>query len=139
MADSVVVLGGGLAGCECAVHLGMEGKTVHLVEMRDSLAVDCNIRHRPILMEKVDRFTAVHLEHAGQRITPEGLVCRDKEGNEVLIPGRTVICAVGQRSNRDTVMALRSCAPWVREIGDCSRVSNITNAVYQGYHAALDI
>ena len=139
VADSVVVLGGGLAGCECAVHLGMEGKTVHLVEMRDSLAVDCNIRHRPILMEKVDRFTAVHLEHAGQRITPEGLVCRDKEGNEVLIPGKTVICAVGQRSNRDTVMALRSCAPWVREIGDCNRVSNITNAVYQGYHAALDI
>lgn len=105
VADSVVVLGGGLAGCECAVHLGMEGKTVHLVEMRDSLAVDCNIRHRPILMEKVDRFTAVHLEHAGQRITPEGLVCRDKEGNEVLIPGKTVICAVGQRSNRDTVIA----------------------------------
>ena len=139
VADSVVVLGGGLAGCECAVHLGMEGKTVHLVEMRDSLAVDCNIRHRPILMEKVDRFTAVHLEDAGERITPEGLVCRDKEGNEVLIPGKTVICAVGQRSNRDTVMALRSCAPWVREIGDCNRVSNITNAVYQGYHAALDI
>ena len=38
--DSVVVLGGGLAGCECAVHLGMEGKKVHIVEMRDSLAVD---------------------------------------------------------------------------------------------------
>ena len=43
------------------------------------------------------------------------------------------------RSNRDAVMALRTCAPWVREIGDCNRVSNITNAVYQGYHAALDI
>ncbi len=137
--DSVVVLGGGLAGCECAVHLGMEGKAVHLVEMRDSLAVDCNIRHRPILMEKVDQYATVHLEHAGLRITPEGLVCRDKEGREVLIPGETVICAVGQRSNRDAVMTLRSCAPWVREIGDCNRVSNITNAVYQGYHAALDI
>ena len=137
--DSVVVLGGGLAGCECAVHLGMEGKAVHLVEMRDSLAVDCNIRHRPILMEKVDRYATVHLEHAGLRITPEGLVCRDKEGREVLIPGETVICAVGQRSNRDAVMTLRSCAPWVRKIGDCNRVSNITNAVYQGYHAALDI
>ena len=117
----------------------MEGKAVHLVEMRDSLAVDCNIRHRPILMEKVDQYATVHLEHAGLRVTPEGLVCRDKEGREVLIPGRTVVCAVGQRSNRDAVMALRTCAPWVREIGDCNRVSNITNAVYQGYHAALDI
>lgn len=34
----VVVVGGGLAGCECAVHL---------VEMRDALAVDCNIRTGP--------------------------------------------------------------------------------------------
>ena len=139
VADTVVVLGGGLAGCECAVHLGMEGKQVHLVEMRDSLAVDCNIRHRPILMQQVDKYTTVHTALQGLRVTEEGLVCKDGEGKEVLIPGKTVICAVGQRSNRDTVEALRSCAPFVREIGDCARVSNITNAVYQGYHAALDI
>lgn len=139
VADTVVVLGGGLAGCECAVHLGMEGKQVHLVEMRDSLAVDCNIRHRPILMQQVDKYTTVHTGLQGLRVTEDGLVCKGGEGKEVLIPGKTVICAVGQRSNRDTVEALRSCAPFVREIGDCARVSNITNAVYQGYHAALDI
>ena len=139
VADTVVVLGGGLAGCECAVHLGMEGKQVHLVEMRDSLAVDCNIRHRPILMQQVDKYTTVHTGLQGLRVTEEGLVCKDGKGNEVLIPGKTVICAVGQRSNRDTVNELRGCAPFVREIGDCARVSNITNAVYQGYHAALDI
>ena len=139
VADTVVVLGGGLAGCECAVHLGMEGKQVHLVEMRGSLAVDCNIRHRPILMQQVDKYTTVHTGLQGLRVTEEGLVCKDGEGKEVLIPGKTVICAVGQRSNRDTVNELRGCAPFVREIGDCARVSNITNAVYQGYHAALDI
>ncbi len=37
---NVVVFGGGLAGCECAIHLGMKGKNVHLVEMRDMLAPD---------------------------------------------------------------------------------------------------
>ena len=139
VSGSVVVLGGGLAGCECAVHLGMEGKKVHIVEMRDALAVDCNIRHRPILLKNVGEYTTVHLNHAGLRVTEDGLICRDPEGREVLIPGKTVICAVGQRSNRDAVMRLRDCAPWVREIGDCVRVSNITSAVYQGYHAALDI
>lgn len=25
----MVVFGGGIAGCECAIHLGMEGKEVH--------------------------------------------------------------------------------------------------------------
>ena len=137
--DTVVVLGGGLAGSECAVHLGMEGKQVHLVEMRDALAVDCNIRHRPILMQQVEKYVTAHTKCQGLRVTEDGLVCRNAEGEEILIPGKTVICAVGQRSNRAAVDELRYCAPFVREIGDCARVSNITNAIYQGYHAALDI
>jgi len=139
VSDNVVVLGGGLAGCECAIHLGMEGKTVHIVEMRDSLAPDCNIRHRPILMRKVDEYTTAHTGLAGQKITSEGVICRDKEGKEVLIPGTTIICAVGQRANRTDVDALRRCAPFVREVGDCVRPANITKAIYEGYHAALDI
>ena len=137
--DSVVVLGGGLAGCECAIHLGMEGKKVELVEMRDTLAADCNIRQRPILMRKVAEFSTAHTEYVGQKITAEGVICKDKEGNEVLVPGKTVICALGQRSNRADVDALRGCAPFVREVGDCVRPANITKAIYEAYHAALDI
>ena len=137
--DSVVVLGGGLAGCECAVHLGMEGKQVHLVEMRDILAADCNIRHKPILMKQVEKYATSHLGHTGLRITNEGVVCKAPDGSEVLIPGKTVICAVGQRANRADVDALRFSAPFVREVGDCVRPANITKAVYEGYHAALDI
>lgn len=137
--DTVVVLGGGLAGCECAVHLGMEGKQVALVEMRDTLAADCNIRHRPILMKQVEQYTTPYTGLTGLEVREDGLLCRDGAGKEVLIPGKTVICAVGQRANRADVDALRGSAPFVREIGDCVRPSNITNAVYQGYHAALDI
>lgn len=137
--DTVVVLGGGLAGCECAVHLMQEGKTVHLVEMRDTLAPDCNIRHRPILMQQIDQGVTVHLGHAGLRVTEEGLVCKAPDGSEVTIPGQTVICAVGQRANRADAEALRMAAPFVREVGDCIRPANITKAIYEGYHAALDI
>lgn len=136
--EDVVVLGGGLAGCECAVHLGRDGKKVHLIEMRDELAVDANIRHRPILMKMVDQYVNVHTGYQGLRMTQDGVICKDKEGNEVLVPGSSVIVAVGQRANRHTVEALRDCAPVVREIGDCVRPSNITNAMYQGYHAGLD-
>ena len=60
--------------------------------------------------------------YPGLRITDEG-----------------VICAVGQRANRADVDALRFSAPFVREVGDCVRPANITKAVYEGYHAALDI
>ena len=135
----VVVLGGGLAGCECAVHLGREGKKVHLVELRDSLAPDANACHRPLLLREIEQYVTVHTGCRGLEVRPDGVLCEDGAGERVLVPGTTVICALGQRSRRETVEALRDTAPFVRVIGDAARVSTITNAVYWGYHAALDI
>lgn len=137
--DSVVVFGGGLAGCECAVHLGQEGKHVEIVEMRPVLAPDANVRHRPLLMQQIDKYVTVHTNYKGLEVTKDGILCEDKDGKQVLVPGKTVICALGQRSRTDVVEALQDTAPFVRVIGDASRVSTITNAVYWGYWAALDI
>lgn len=137
--DKVVVFGGGLAGCECAIHLGMEGKEVHLVEMRDVLAPDANVRHRPLLLKEIDKYVTVHTGCKGLEVTKEGIVCETKDGEKILVPGTSVICALGQRSRSDVVEKLRDCAPYVAVIGDAGRVSTITNAVYEGYHAALDI
>lgn len=137
--DSVVVLGGGLAGCECAIHLGMEGKEVHLVEMRDELAPDANVRQRPLLLKEVDKYAQIHTGYRGLEVAEEGVLCETKDGKQVLVPGTSVICALGQRSRSKVADGLRDGAPYVRIIGDAHRVSTITNAVYEGYHAALDI
>ena len=137
--DQVVVLGGGLAGCECAIHLGMEGKHVHLVEMRQELAPDANIRHRPLLLKEVDQYVTVHTGCKGLAVTDEGVLCETDTGEEILIPGTSVICALGQHSRTRLVNSLRDSAPYIAVIGDASKVSTITNAVYEGYHAALDI
>ncbi len=137
--DTAVVFGGGLAGCECAIHLGMEGKKVELVEMRDQLAPDANVRHRPLLLKEIEKYVTVHTGLRGVEVTKDGVRCVDAEGKEVLVPGETVICALGQRSRTDVVEALRDCAPYVSVIGDAQKVSTITNAVYRGYHTALDL
>ena len=137
--DEVVVLGGGLAGCECAIHLGMEGKKVHLVEMRDALAPDANVRHRPLLLKEVEKYATAHTGYRGLEVTSEGVLCENADHEHVLVPGTSVICALGQRSRSKLADSLRDCAPYVAIIGDASRVSTITNAVYDGYHAALDI
>lgn len=139
VSDEVVVFGGGLAGCECAIHLGMEGKKVHLVEMRDALAPDANVRHRPLLLNEIDKYVTIHTSHKGLEVTKDGIICEDKDRQRVLIPGKTIICALGQRARTDVVEELMDSAPFVRVIGDASKVSTITNAVYWGYHAALDI
>ena len=72
-------------------------------------------------------------------MTENGVTCKGPDGNEVQVEGATIICALGQRSNTAAVEALADAAPFVRVIGDAARVATITQAVYQGYHAALDI
>lgn len=140
VSKQVVVLGGGLAGCEIAIHLAREGKMVQLVEMRKELAPDANIRHRPILIKEIEKNNIhVHLGYKGIAITEQGVVCVDENGKEHVVQGTTIICALGQRARRKEVEELIDCAPYVAEIGDCVSASTITNAVYQGYHAALDI
>lgn len=139
ISDQAVVLGGGLAGCECAVHLGMEGKTVRLIEMREELAPDANVRHRPLLLAEIEKYVTAYTGYQGVEVTKEGVICKDKNGEIHLIPGTSVICALGQRSRRSSTEKLRDAAPYTAVIGDARKVSTITSAVYQGYHAALDI
>ncbi|TGY97995.1 FAD-dependent oxidoreductase [Petralouisia muris] len=137
--DNVVVLGGGLAGCEAAIHLAQEGKKVTIVEMRKELAPDANVRHRPLLLKQMENLVEIRTGFRGLEITPQGVLCEDSEKQQHLLIGNSVLCALGQRARRDVVEALQDTAPYVASIGDCAKVSTITNAVYQGYHAALDI
>ncbi|MGF7003273.1 FAD-dependent oxidoreductase [Ohessyouella blattaphilus] len=139
LTDEVVVLGGGLAGCEAAIHLGQEGKTVHLVEMREELAPDANIRHRPLLLAEIDKYVTVHTGYRGLQVNKNGVLCQNQAGAEQLIPGTSIICALGQRPRKKTAESLLDCAPYTAVIGDCVKASTITSAIYQGYHAALDI
>lgn len=139
VSDHVVVLGGGLAGCEAAIHLGQEGKQVHLIEMREELAPDANIRHRPLLLAEIDKYVTVHTGYKGLKVTENGVLCADKDGKEQMVEGTSIICALGQIARKDIANELLDCAPYVATIGDAVRPSTITTAVYQGYHAALDI
>ena len=135
----VVIVGGGLTGCECALLMASQGKKVHLAEMRDGLAIDANIRHRPILLAEIDATDIdVALNARALKVTLEGVEVEGPEGARTLA-GTTVICAIGQRSRRADVDDLRDAAPFVRIVGDARRPANITTAVYEAWHAAMDV
>ena len=136
---SVCVIGGGLSGCECALNLARQGKKVHLVEMRSELAPDANIRHRPILLAELEgEDISVMTDATAQKVTPEGVYVEGPDGLK-LVPCDAVVCAIGQRSRSKVADSLRDCAPFVRVVGDAVRPANITLAVYEAFHAALDI
>jgi pyruvate/2-oxoglutarate dehydrogenase complex dihydrolipoamide dehydrogenase (E3) component len=121
------------------VHLAGEGKSVVLIEMRDALAPDANRFHKDVLLEQLDGRVEVKLGYQGIRITTAGLHCISPEGKEALLAADTVILAAGQRSRRTEANALLDAAPRVYQIGDCAAPRDMTAAIYQGYHAAMDV
>jgi 2,4-dienoyl-CoA reductase-like NADH-dependent reductase (Old Yellow Enzyme family)/NADPH-dependent 2,4-dienoyl-CoA reductase/sulfur reductase-like enzyme len=136
----VVILGGGLVGCESAVHLAQEGRDVTVVEMMKDVAVDANVRQRPILLDMFAKLRVkVETRMKGVKITDEGLVCTDETGKEKLFKANTVVCSVGQYALREVVNDLLDAAPEVVQVGDCIKPQKVTEALYRGYHAGLDI
>jgi 2,4-dienoyl-CoA reductase-like NADH-dependent reductase (Old Yellow Enzyme family)/thioredoxin reductase len=135
----VAILGGGLAGCETAVYLADEGKTVILVEMLETLAPDANHFQGGILQERLRGRVDIKLGYKGARIDEAGLYCISPEGKEAFVRADAVIIAIGQRARRREADALLNAAPRVYQIGDCVIPKDMTAAIYQGYHAAMDI
>jgi len=135
----VVVLGGGLVGCESGLHLALQGRSVTIVEQRDTVAADANPRHRPALMQQLAEYTTVLTGLTAAAVTDSGLHCRGKDGKEVFFEADTVLCAAGLRPRTEIVDALRGTAPIVETIGDCVKPDIIRGATFRAYHAALDL
>ena len=135
----VAVIGGGLTGCECALQLARTGHKVHLIEMRPELAPDANIRHRPILLAELEGEDIDVLTGAAAKCVDADGVTVTVDGEERVVPCQSVIAAIGQRSRSAVVDELRDGAPFVRVIGDAQRPANITLAIYEAYHAGLDV
>lgn len=135
---SAVVIGGGLVGCESALSMAMAGHRVTVLEMGPKAAPDANGRHRPILMEKLAQLGVEILTNRRvTRVSPGGVVAREPSGKETLYPCAFTVLAAGRRPL--SASALRCCAPEVIELGDCVKTGLVRDAVFRGYHAALDI
>ena len=135
----VVVIGGGLAGCEEGLALAWKGHNVTIVEMKDGLAKDAPYIHWRHLLEKLKESVysycsskVIAIEEGGVRIA-----CAD--GSEQLLPADTVLIAAGMRANTETVDKWYGLADEVIAVGDCVKSSKILEAMRSGYCAGLRI
>jgi 2,4-dienoyl-CoA reductase-like NADH-dependent reductase (Old Yellow Enzyme family)/thioredoxin reductase len=136
----VVVMGGGLIGCEDAIYLAMQGKDVTVIEMLDDYARDTNEFIKLAMMLEFRKHNVnVIINTKGKAVKEEGLICTSPEGREVLYEADTVVCAVGQKALTSVVDQLRDTAPEFHFIGDCVKPQKITEAIAAGYDAAIDL
>ncbi|MEE0510841.1 MAG: FAD-dependent oxidoreductase [Peptococcaceae bacterium] len=137
--DSVVIIGGGMVGCETALHLTANGKTVELVEMGDMLAPEGIFTeriHTLDYMEK-DENLAYHTNMRCVEITNEGAVVVDENGRKRLIQAETIVLAAGMKERGVDRERFRNTAFDVIAIGDCVKPRNVHDAVAEGFNAAL--
>lgn len=140
LGKTVAVMGGGLVGCETALFLAETGRDVTIIEMQNDVAPDSNWMHRVGMLQSFAQQKNLHVK-TGLRcmaVTDEGVETQDKDGNTVVIPAESKVYAFGQRSvAADKLMALD--VPVIRIIGDCHQVGKTNGAIFDGYHAAMDL
>jgi NADPH-dependent 2,4-dienoyl-CoA reductase/sulfur reductase-like enzyme len=136
--QKVVIIGGGLVGCETALHLAHTGRDVTVVEMGGVICPDANPRHRPILVAELEKSVTCFTDTCVTEVTGEDVLCETAAGKKQT-PADTVILAAGRRANTETVDSLRDAAPYVETIGDCVTPGNVANAVFRGHYAALGV
>ncbi len=133
----VVVVGGGVVGCETAEYLAQQGCQVSIVEMRDKIGGDIGSTVLPTVLETYAAHgVAQYPGHHVMRIAVGEVACEDKDGHAVHIPCDDVVMAIGARPVLFDTAMLSDQGIAVIKVGDCSKVADISHAIKTGYDAA---
>lgn len=136
----VVIIGGGLVGCEVGSHLANIGHEVEILEMGPELAPEDNPFHHAGMMA----FWAGKPIHGSVNtkvveITDEGVVAEAAGGGRVTFPADTVLYSVGMKADTSVAEEMQKYCYDVVAIGDCMRSGRIVDAVEMGFNAAIDL
>ena len=135
--EKVVIIGGGLTGCEIAYDLFLQGKKPVIVEMQDDLITTPGICLANTSFLR-DCFKAnnvpVHLETGLKEITDGGVIVKDKDGKEFKIDADSVIMSVGYNP-----APLAPKAKHVHVIGDAKAVGNLRTVIWGAWDIAMKL
>jgi len=139
VSQTVVIVGGGLVGCETAEFLAQRGKQVTILEMLDRIGNDIGPSTRWVILGRL-RKTGVRIE---VNVTVTGITDKGvkglKAGSSEFFKGDSVIIAVGAKANKALVEALEGKMPMLYSAGDCVEPRGIVNAIREGFKIASEI
>ncbi len=134
--NKVIVIGGGLSGCEIALDLYNKGKTPVIVEMKNDLVAmrgvclaNTSYLRDFFALNKVD----VRLNTGLVEITDKGVKVKDlKTGKESEIAGDSVIMSVGYIPTPVT-------KDGVKLVGDCNGIGNLRTVIWRAWDVAMKL
>lgn len=137
----VVMVGGGLVGCETALNLAKAGKEVTILEMGDRVSPDSYPMHRVALLHEMEHLVSVLTNTKCTEISPNQVKAVDENGKELILEADTVIYALGMAANSSEAQALEGASKEISvyKIGDCVKASKVYDAIRQAFVAAMSI
>ena len=137
MGEKVVIIGGGLTGCEIAYELYLTGKKPTIIEMQDDLVTTKGIclANTSYLRDffKTNKVP-VHLETSVCEIADGYVLAKDKDGNEIKIETDSVVTSIGYNP---APIAKKSRK--VHVIGDALKVGNLRTVIWGAWDVAMKI
>jgi len=138
----VVMIGGGLRGCETAIYLADKGHDVVIIESTDKLLSTTSGSPLDATRDQINKRCNI-IARTGTRcveITPQGVKV-EKDGKSEIVKCDTVVHSPAMNAKKSEVERLRGGAgkAVVFEVGDCVRGANVFEAVNEGFMAAMKI
>jgi 2,4-dienoyl-CoA reductase-like NADH-dependent reductase (Old Yellow Enzyme family)/thioredoxin reductase len=139
---AVIIIGGGLVGCETGEFL-LEKEpgvtSVAILEMLDRMAANISSSYRPFFLGRLKKM-GIRMETQTQveKITGNGVEVIRK-GTPEFIAGDAVILAVGLKPNPEIIESFRGLAPEVYTIGDGLKPRMIKEAIEEGFAVGIKI
>jgi len=132
--ERVVVIGGGLIGCETALYLAEKGKKVTVLEILDTVANDMVWGNALELIKLLDDNAVTILTSSNtRRITEAGVYFTDEDGEEKMLEADTIVIAVGMKCNSEMIRDINDKVCEVYAIGDCAEPRKLLSAIWEGY------
>jgi 2-enoate reductase len=135
--ENVVVIGGGLTGCEIAYDLYLKGKKPVIVEMQDDLITTKGVclANTSYLRDffKTNKVP-VYLETALSEIGDGSVTLKDKEGQPFTVAADSVVLSVGY-----TPAPVAPKDSHVHVIGDAAKVGNLRSVIWGAWDVAMKL
>jgi pyruvate/2-oxoglutarate dehydrogenase complex dihydrolipoamide dehydrogenase (E3) component len=136
--QNVVIIGGGMVGCETGRYLAEQGKKVTIIEVLGRMASDMFLMVRRRLMDGLrSKKVTLLASTTCEEIREGSVLVTTAEGKKETIPADTIIIAVGYKADDRLYKALEGKVPEIYCIGNSSKPRRILEATSEGYRTGL--
>ena len=138
--ENIVIIGGGLTGCEMAYEAAKSGRKPVIVELQDDILIapGSSMANTSFLRDAFEYYN-VPIYTSAKTVSADetSLTILDETGNNVILPADVIVQSIGFK--RGLPFDIPEGAGNVHIIGDSDKISNLLNAVHSAYKLAMTI